>query len=169
MEIRAERPEDISGIFEVNEAAFGRPDEALLVDRLRARKAIVLSLVAVEDGKVVGHVLFSPVLVHNNSGVVHVLTGLGPVAVLPARQNQGIGSLLIKSGIKSCRAAGYRALIVLGHPNYYPRFGFRPAGPQAISCAYDVPEEAFMVLELEAGALEQIGGVAHYHPEFDGV
>lgn len=170
MEIREEIAEDFAAIYEINEAAFGRSDEPLLVDRLRSRKAIIHSLVAERNGELVGHALFSPVMIHKDSGVVIVAAGLGPVAVLPAYQKQGIGSALITAGIEMCREAGYRAMIVLGHPNYYPRFGFQPASCFNISCAYDdVPDDAFMVLGLEEGALKTINGVAYYHPEFDGV
>jgi putative acetyltransferase len=170
MEIREEIAEDFVAIYKVNEAAFGRPDEALLVDRLRESKAIIHSLVAEQNGELVGHALFSPVMIHGDSGVVTVVAGLGPVAVLPAFQKQGIGAALIDAGVDLCREAGYRAMIVLGYPSYYPRFGFQPADCLNISCAYDeVPDDAFMALELEEGALDAVSGVAHYHPEFDGV
>ena len=169
MEIRKEITKDIPDIYLVNEAAFGRLDEALLVDRLRAKKAIIFSLVAVHGDQIGGHALFSPILIHRENGLVTVVAGLGPIAVLPAFQNQGIGGALIKRGIKLCRAAGYQALIVLGHPEYYPRFGFQPASRFGISCKYEVPDDAFMVLELEKGVVEKISGVAHYHPEFDGI
>ena len=169
MEIRQETIEDIPQIFMINEAAFGRPDEALLIDRLRTRKAILHSLVAVKDEHPVGHALFSPILIQGDTGVVKVAAGLGPIAVLPDYQKQGIGGELINVGIHLCRKAGYRIMIVLGHPTYYPRFGFQPAGQSGISSTYDVPDEVFMALELEDGALKDVSGVAHYHPEFDGV
>lgn len=98
-----------------------------------------------------------------------VAAGLGPIAVLPENQDQGIGGALINKGIDLCRGARYRAVIVLGHPDYYPRFGFQAAGQLGINCAYDMPGDAFMALPLEKGALEGISGVAYYHPEFDGV
>ncbi len=170
MEIREEIEQDIPLIFEINDAAFGRSDEALLVDRLRAVKAIICSLIAIRDGQPLGHALFTPLLLHNESGVVAVLAALGPVAVLPAYQRQGIGQALIDQGIRMCRDSRYRAMLVLGHPSYYPRFGFRPASRFNIFSAYeDVPDDAFMALELEEGALETLSGVAHYHPQFDGV
>lgn len=169
MEIREEIAEDYQAIFEINEAAFGRADEALLVEKLRARKAILHSLVAERHGELVGHALFSPIMIHGDNGVVTVVAGLGPIAVLPAYQKQGIGAALIDAGIRLCGEACYRLMIVLGHPGYYPRFGFQQAGLFDIACAYDVPGEAFMVLELEKGALDVVSGVAFYHPEFDGV
>jgi putative acetyltransferase len=167
--IREESPEDIPAIYRINETAFGRPHEALLVNRLREQKAIIHSLVAEEQGELIGHVLFSPIMVHSESGVVVVACALGPVAVLPEKQKEGIGSMLIEAGIKLCLRAGYPAMFVLGHPSYYPRLGFRPASQFGISCAYEVPEEAFMALELQYAALQGVSGVAHYHSEFDGV
>jgi putative acetyltransferase len=169
MVIRKEIAEDIPAIFKINEAAFGRPEEALLVDRLRAKKGILFSLVAVHENRLVGHALFSPVLIQGENGVVIVVAGLGPIAVLPDTQDQGIGGALIKKGIDLCREVRYRAVIVLGHPSYYPRFGFQAAAQFGINCAYDVPDDAFMVLPLEKSALEGISGVAYYHPEFDDV
>jgi putative acetyltransferase len=167
--IREEITEDIPEIFEINEAAFGRPQEALLVDRMRARKAILYSLVAMRDSRLVGHALFSPILIYGHNGVVKVVAGLGPVAVLPSYQKQGIGGELINAGIEMCREAGYPAIIVLGHPDYYPHFGFQPAATFGISSTYDVPDDAFMVLALANGVGGDLSGVAHYHPEFDGV
>jgi putative acetyltransferase len=167
--IREEIAEDIPGIFEINEAAFGRPEEALLVDRLRARKAFIYSLVAVQDGQLVGHALISPILIQSDTGVVIVVAGLGPVAIRPSYQKQGIGGELITTGIELCREASYSAIVVLGHPDYYPRFGFQPAARFGISSPYDVPDDAFMVLELEKGVIGELNGVARYHPEFDGV
>lgn len=169
MEIRREIAEDGPAIYKVNEAAFGRAEEALLVDRLRACKAIIHSMVAVRNGELVGHALFTAIMIQGDDRVVTVVAGLGPVAVLPAYQKQGIGSALVDAGIEFCRESGYRVMIVLGHPSYYPRFGFQPASRFDITCGYDVPDEAFMALELEEGALEMISGLARYHPEFDGV
>lgn len=109
-------------------------------------------------------------MLHNESGLVTVISGLGPAAVLPAYQRQGIGAALIESGIRLCRSRRYRAMVVLGHPSYYPHFGFQPASRFAVFSAYeDVPDDAFMILELEDGALQTLSGVAHYHPCFDGV
>jgi putative acetyltransferase len=182
MEIRAEQPEDIEAIRQVNTAAFGRSGEADLVDRLRG-VASTLSLVAVqssspggvkESGQVVGHIFFSPVTIRaerNSTGSereredVPVL-GLAPVAVLPDHQRQGIGSRLIQQGLKECAQAGCKAIVVLGSPDYYPRFGFIPAREKRLKCEYDVPEEAFMVLELEKGALDNCAGTVKYRSEF---
>ena len=147
----------------------GRPEEARLVDTLRAHRAVIHSLVARLNGPIAGHALFTPILIHRNSGIITVAAALGPVAVLPSAQKQGIGTALITAGIALCRAARYPLLIVLGHPDYYPRFGFQPAASYGITSSYDVPEDAFMVLELQEGALASGSGVAYYHTAFDGV
>jgi len=165
--IRDEKSADEAGIYEVNAAAFGRPAEAELVQRLHALGAVTLSLVAVEEnGRVVGHALFSPMTVVGESGAETAAVGLGPVAVLPERQGQGIGTALIAAGLAGCRGAGHTAVIVLGHPSYYPRFGFQPASRYGITNMFGAPEEAFLVLELIPGALNDAAGVAHYHPAF---
>jgi putative acetyltransferase len=164
-DIRLETPYDISGIRRVNELAFGRPDEADLVDALRRGVASTISLVAVEAGEVIGHVYFSPVRV-DSEGASFDAVALGPMAVLPDRQNAGIGSALVREGLDECRRRGERVVFVLGHPNFYPRFGFRPSRPLGIDCEYDVPAEVFMVAELEPGALAGRTGTVRYAPEF---
>lgn len=168
MEIRAEQPEDAGGVWRVNELAFGRPDEADLVARLTARGAVTLSLVAVEAGEIVGHVFFTPMTVEDG-GQTTPAVGLGPVAVLPDRQGGGIGTQLITAGLEACRVQGAKAAFVLGHPDYYPRFGFVPSTRYAIRSTYDVPEDVFMAMELQPGGLAGVQGVARYQPEFDGV
>ncbi len=168
MMIRQETPIDVLAVYSVNEQAFGRPDEANLVDRLRANGKIMLSLVAVVNGRIVGHVLFSPMTLETETGS-YPIVGLGPVAVLPEVQRQGVGSRLIEAGLEMCRERGETAVIVLGHSEYYPRFGFVRASQFGIRSSYDVPDEAFMALELEEGVLNGRAGVAHYQPEFDGV
>jgi putative acetyltransferase len=143
------------------------------VDALRARGQAMLSLVAVEAPEVVGHILFSPVTIEpvgepageSSAGRVTAL-GLGPMAVLPTRQRQGIGSLLVRTGLEACRAAGHGCVVVLGHPEYYPRFGFAPASRYGVRWEHPAPDEAFMLLELRAGALGGRGGIVRYQPEF---
>ena len=166
--IRPAGRDDAPAIYAVEQAAFGRPAEADLVDALKHHPQVI-SLVALDGDMVVGHVLFSPVTVVDREKAIWEAYGLGPVAVQPGRQKLGIGGKLIRAGIDRLTAAGVDALFVLGHPSYYPRFGFQPAVRFGIKSSYDVPDEAFMVLELEEGALEGLRGVAHYHPEFDGV
>jgi putative acetyltransferase len=168
MLVRPENEEDLAAIRDVNYAAFGRDGESALVDALRARGAIICSLVAEEEGRIVGHVLFSPVTLYTNNDQVEG-AGLGPVAVLPAQQRRGIGEALIRAGMAICHEAGYGFAVVLGHPSYYPRFGFRPSRPLGIRWEHDAPEEAFMVMELRSGALFGLSGIIQYQPEFDGV
>lgn len=166
--IRRERPEDSPAIRRLLAEAFGKEDEARLVDVLRRRRAITLSLVAVRSDQVVGHILFSPVTVNSEGSSFNAL-GLGPMAVAPALQNSGIGSELVKTGLRKCTGAGYEIAVVLGHPNYYPRLGFKTAKSVGIRCEFDVPDEAFMVMELREGALNGRSGIVRYQPEFNDV
>lgn len=166
--IRAERPGEEVAVRAVNDAAFGREAEGALVDRLRERGKLLLSLVAEEEGAIVGHVAFTRVRpVAGGEGVAGA--GLAPMAVLPGRQRAGVGSRLVRAGIEACRAAGIGYVVVLGHPEYYPRFGFVPAGLFGISCRWPVPDEAFQVRELTSGALDAVRGTVEYEPEFDEV
>lgn len=165
MEIRAEHPEDISAIRQVNIAAFGRTDEADLVDRLRGIDS-TLSFVAVEAEQILGHIFFSPVTIEGEWADDLFLLGLAPVAILPDYQRQGIGSQLIRHSLKACAQAGCQAIVVLGYPDYYPKFGFIPAKTKGLTCEYKVPDEVFMVLELELGALAGCHGTVKYQPEF---
>ena len=167
MQIRPESAEDIAAIRAVNLAAFGTSVEADLVDSLRAQAAPIISAVAEDAGVIVGHILFSPVTLIGQT--TPAMMGLAPMAVAPARQRRGIGSSLVRAGLEECRRIGARAVVVLGHPEYYPRFGFVPASRFALRCEYDVPDNAFMALELDAGALTGMSGVIRYHPAFGSV
>jgi putative acetyltransferase len=164
IEIRTERAEDTAAIHEILIKAFDGPCEAKLVRLLRERKKAETALAAVSDGKVVGHIVFSRVTIarspKNFSGI-----GLAPVAVLPEFQRKGIGSRLIQEGLEHCKRAGYDAVVVLGDPNYYSRFGFSRASDYGLENEYGAHEE-FMVLALKPGALETVGGVVKYEPEF---
>lgn len=167
MEVRAEKPDDVEAIFRVNVAAFGREGEANLVDQLRG-VASTLSFVAVEsEQQIVGHIFFSPVVIAGECADRLLVLGLAPVAVLPDYQRQGIGSLLIQHGLSECARLGFKAVVVLGSPEYYPRFGFIPAKQKGLGCEYPVPDEAFMVLELEGGVLEGSAGMVKYRSEFN--
>ncbi len=163
--IRSEEPEDLSAIHAVNVAAFPSPAEADLVDKLRSEGAHVLSLVALDGERVIAHILFSPVIIETESGTVDAI-GLGPMSVLPDRQREGIGSQLVKAGLSECTAMGHSAVVVLGHPQYYPRFGFNQADRHGISCEFPSPPEAFMVMALQDGALDGVSGLAKYHRAF---
>lgn len=167
--IREETAQDLAGITRVNELAFDRSGEARAVIDLRVRGAITLSLVAIIAEQVVGHLLFSPVNIRSAAGNSDArVVGLGPLAVLPAYQSRGIGSKLCSAGLEECAQRGFAAVFVLGHPAYYPRFGFKPAGQLGFTCQWDVPEEAFMVKIFERRALAG-GGVVYYAPEFNGL
>jgi putative acetyltransferase len=168
MIIRTEKPEDLAAIRRVNEQAFGRASEADLVDALRRNGKVMVSLVAEADGRIVGHILFSPATIESGGDRL-VGAGLAPLAVLPEWQNRGIGSLLVKHGLAHCREAGQRFAVVLGHPDYYPRFGFIPASRFNLKCEYEVPDEVFMALELRVGGLQAGAGVVEYQPEFSQV
>lgn len=167
-QIHPESPEDIPGIYEVNRSAFGRVDEADLVNKLRLDNAITLSLVAVDNGQVVGHILITPVTVDSEDSQWNAVA-LGPMAVLPPYQKQGIGSQLIRAAFAELIRTGHFVVIVLGHPQYYPRFGFKPSKPLGIQWEISVPEDVFMVAELKDGALDGKKGVVRYHPAFNGV
>lgn len=164
--VRPERPDDQAGVYLVHERAFGRRSEADLVDRLRHGGKASVSLVAEEAGRVVGHILFSPVSL-SVAGCSAV--GIGPMAVLPDRQRQGIGSVLVRRGLDESRRLGHERVVVLGHAGYYPRFGFMPASRFGIRCQYDAPDDAFMAMELRRGAWNGCAGLALYAPEFEGV
>ncbi|MEG4406239.1 N-acetyltransferase [Microcoleus sp. MON2_D5] len=165
MYIRTEKPEDLEAVRQVNIAAFGRENEANLVDRLRGI-ASTFSFVALPSDRIVGHIFFSPVVVEGKCSSNLSILGLAPVAVIPEYQRQGIGTLLIQHGLEECRRSGFHAVVVLGHPDFYSRFGFIPASRKSLKCEYDVPEEAFMVLELESGALQDCSGTVKYRSEF---
>jgi putative acetyltransferase len=165
--VRTERPTDAGAVLLVHDAAFGRAAEGALVDALRAADQATVSLVAETDGRVVGHVLLSPVTVAGaRPGDV---LGLAPMAVLPAHQRRGIGGALVDAALATAHAGGRRAVVVLGHPAYYPRFGFVPASRFGLRCEYDAPDDAFLALELRAGALAACRGLVRYRPEFAAV
>ena len=170
--VRAETEADVPAVRQLNELAFGRPQEAALVDALRAAAHPHVSLVAVEDGEVVGHIFFSPVSIEpdepvsTNAAAAGMALGLAPMAVLPDQQNRGIGSQLVREGLRACRSLGCEVVVVLGHPGYYPRFGFVTASRKGLRCEYDVPDEVFMATELSPGALAGVRGLVKYHPAF---
>ncbi|HEU4386275.1 MAG TPA: N-acetyltransferase [Blastocatellia bacterium] len=168
--IRPEEAQDLAAIHSVNERAFGSPAEADLVDMLRRNGKAVLSLVATAEDSVVGHILFSIVTIDPDPEGRFRAVGLAPMAVLPERQNRGIGSMLVRDGLSKCRDAGFEAVVVLGHSHYYPRFGFVPASRFGLTSEYDVPDDVFMALELRPGSLKSVrNGIVRYQPEFAAV
>jgi len=162
---RRETPKDIDSIRYVNEQAFEQKGEAELIDKLRNRNVVTLSLVAVQDEQIVGHILFSPVTVESEGSRFEAIS-LAPMAVLPEYQRQGIGSQLVQVGLKECYQLGHEVVVVVGHPDYYPRFGFVPAKTKGIDCEFEVPDEAWMILELREGALAGRKGTVKFQPEF---
>lgn len=164
VEIRSEKPEDIALVRHVHQQAFHRANEARLVELLRAAGKARLSLVAEQDGQVVAHLLFSPVTLDPARPDLRFV-GLAPVGVLPESQKQGIGSRLIREGLKACREAGYEAVVVLGDPAFYSRFGCSCASAYGLGNEYGADED-FMVVELRQGALAGITGTVKYQPEF---
>jgi len=166
--VRPETAADREGVSRINQEAFGQSDEAELVEQLQRDAEAHVSLVAEIDGTVVGHIFFSPVEIHASGGSIAAM-GLAPMAVLPAWQRQGIGGQLVREGLEACRRQGVEAVVVLGPPEYYPRFGFRPAVEFGLGSEYDVPEGGFMAMELTEGALEPVEGEVGYHPAFGAV
>jgi len=166
--VRTETADDISAIHRVVAAAFGQTVEADLIDGLRAAGALTVSLIATIDETVVGHIAFSPVDIDDDEDSAKAL-GLGPLAVVPAHQNQGIGTGLVEAGLARCRDLGVAIVVVLGEPGYYGRFGFGPSVAHDIRWEHDAPADAFMVRELVPGALAGVRGTARYHAALDGV
>jgi putative acetyltransferase len=166
MHVRRERPGDNAGIRAVHIEAFGGSTEADLVDALGDQASPLVSLVADEDGRIVGHILFSPVTLNDRPELA--LMGLAPMAVMPTQQRRGIGGALVREGLVQCRCIGAGAVVVIGHADYYPRFGFAPASRFGLRSEYAVADEVFMVLELVAGVMSGKSGTIRYHPAFAG-
>src|SRR5262245_37909563 len=164
MIVRKEEPGDFDAVRIVNERAFGQPDEARIVNALRGL-ADAISLVALVDDQVAGHILFTPVTIDDADPRLSA-SGLAPMAVLPEFQRRGIGSALVNAGLDACRAAGHDLVVVLGHPGFYPKFGFAAAAAHGLRCEYPVPPEAFMVIELRPKSLLRARGLVRYRPEF---
>lgn len=152
----------------MNQTAFQSHYEANVVECLRLNCVEIYSLVAKFGEQVVGHILFSPVHIVQDQGRSIKGMGLGPLAVLPDYQGQGIGMSLSQAGMLRMKQIGYPFVVVLGHPGYYPRFGFNPASTYGIRCAFEnVPDEAFMICVFNSKVMQGVKGVAHYRPEFD--
>lgn len=156
--IREEQPADLDAIRAVHQQAFGQNEEAALVDRLHADGDVLVSLVAEAEAALVGHILFSPLAIEQGEEEL-TAAALAPVAVTPSYQGRGIGAALIEEGLARCREKGIPAVVVLGHPGYYPRFGFSAASAEVLTAPFSGP--SFMALELSPGALAKGGRVRY--------
>lgn len=163
-EIRNELSGDVPAVRALNLIAFPTEAEANLVDALRAEAQPLISLVASDGEAVVGHIMFTPTELSGSSSLN--IMGLAPMAVAPDRQGHGIGSQLVSEGLERCKELGAGAVVVLGHPTYYPRFGFERASIKNIGCEYEVPDDVFMIVELVADYLPDTGGTIKYHAAF---
>ena len=165
--LRQETPEDQPAVKNVLDAAFGQSDESLMVERLRQSPEYIpeLSLIAERNGVVVGCIHFSRLIIRSGAAD-HFSLSLAPVAVLPEFQNRGIGTLLIREGLERARELGFSSVVVIGHPAYYPRFGFKPAGRWDITALFPVPGEAFMAMELVKGGLDGVSGTVIFSQAF---
>ncbi len=165
--IREEKQRDYERVRIVNEQAFGQPDEGRIVDKLRESCKEKVSLVAVSDTAIIGHIFFNPVTIEILDGFIQGM-GLAPMAVLPNFQNKGVGSLLVNEGLRIIKAMSYPFVIVLGHENYYPRFGFERASQYGITCQWEgVPDDAFMAMIIDEPVMKGVAGIARYRDEFD--
>ena len=165
--VRSERLEDIASVRILNEHAFEQLAEANIVDKLRHACPEMLSFVAEDEGRVVGHILFAPAVIKSGKKVVQGMA-LAPMAVVPERQREGIGTKLVEHGFKVLQERSCPFVIVLGHPDYYPRFGFELASRYRITCQWEgVPDEAFMIIIFDDIVMEGVAGVARYRDEFD--
>jgi putative acetyltransferase len=165
--VRPERLEDIPSVRILNERAFEQSAEADIVDKLRHACPEMLSFVAEDESHVVGHILFTPAAIKSGKRVIQGMA-LAPMAVLPERQREGIGTKLVEHGLNVLQERSCPFVIVLGHPDYYPRFGFELASRHSIACQWEgVPDEAFMIIIFDEIVMEGVAGVARYRDEFD--
>ena len=173
--IRKETLDDYDRVIQLTEQAFetleiSSHNEGKLVDKLRKAPTFIpeLSLVAELDGRLVGHILFTPLQIKNEHDSFTSLV-LGPVSVLPEFQKRGIGGQLIRAGHQKAKELGFQSVILIGHPEYYPRFGYKPASTWGIKTQVPLPsDDVFMAVELTEGALGNVSGVVIFPPEFDG-
>jgi len=163
MTIRRRLPADDDAIRRLNDAAFGGPAESKLISDLRAAGLAVIELVALAHDDIVGHILFSELSVLSDGRPVDALA-LAPMAVRPDRQRAGIGTALVRAGLEAARAGKWRAVIVLGHPFYYPRFGFSAGRARHLTAPFR--GDAFMALEVAPGALDGVEVSVVYPPAF---
>ena len=162
IQIREEHPDDVAAVREVNRLAFGQEQESNIVEALRTNGGALLSLIATVNGQVAGHIMYSPLTVAENVQSV----ALGPMAVVPEYQRQGIGTQLIEGGNRKIKDAGYPFIIVVGHAQYYPGFGSRPAIESGIKWEWDISGRSFHVLVLNEAKMQGASGLAKYRHEF---
>lgn len=167
IEIRQEEACDFPAVYEINLKAFNRKEEARLADRLRLGDGFIpeLSLVATVEDKIVGHILFTKISIIDEDRS-HDSLALAPMAVSPDMQGKGIGEQLVRYGLDKARELGYQSVIVLGHTEYYPRFGFVPTSKWNIRPPFNVPADVFMAKELIDGSLSNVKGLVKYAKEF---
>jgi len=165
--IRNETKKDYDQIRKINDLAFKQENEGKMVDALRKTTDFnyLLSLVAEIKGEIVGHILFYPLKIKNKNEE-HTVLSLAPIAVHPKYQNKGIGSKLVKRGLEIAKDNGFDAVIVIGHPNYYPRFGFTPAKNWNIKLPFNAPDDVFLAIELKKDSLKNCSGTVEFTKEF---
>lgn len=166
--IRPEHGEELKKIGEINDLAFKGPNEAKLVEAIRESTFFIpsLSLVAESSEGLIGHILFSLIMIETETRLLPTL-GLAPMAVLPNFQNQGVGSALVREGLSRAEQQGFKHVFVLGHPNFYPKFGFKPSRPMGVEAPFSVPDDVFMAYEIKKNSLDGIQGKVKYPPAFD--
>ncbi|MFN8417486.1 MAG: N-acetyltransferase [Cytophagaceae bacterium] len=172
LHIRQESVHDYAEVYELNRLAFEQDGEAKLVDALRKNSDVFipeLSIVAVMNNAIVGHILFTKIKIQEEQGATYESLALAPMAVLPEFQKQGIGTQLVQNGLNMAKQLNYPSVIVLGHNHYYPKFGFEPAAKWNIKAPFNVPSHFFMALELKLDSLKNISGTVIYPKEFEGV
>jgi predicted N-acetyltransferase YhbS len=167
--IRQERPNDYEKVYEINKRAFNQENESELIKKIRKGQNHIpaLSLVAEIEGKLVGHILFSKIKIVGDLNYDSL--ALAPMAVIPEYQKKGIGSKLVAGGLKKAKKLGFNSIIVLGHKDYYTKFGFRRASRWGIKCPFEVPDDVFMAIELTINALDGKAGIVAYPDEFNEV
>ena len=172
--IRPERPEDYREVEALTREAFWgvfHPtcDEHYLVHKLRSSRDFVpaLDMVAESEGRIVGHILYTKACVTDAAGLDHEVLTFGPLSVLPAYWKRGIGTALMRATIEQAGKLGFRGIVIVGHPDYYCRVGFRPAGAFGIVTEQGNAHDAFMALPLFPGALDGIAGVYRESPDFE--
>lgn len=166
MNIRQESPQDFQAIYEINHLAFEQEGESQLIEKIRKSETFIpeLSLVAEQNNKVIGHILFSKIKIIGEQSYPSL--ALAPMSVHPDFQNKGIGSQLVTQGLQIAKKLNFEHVIVLGHHNFYPKFGFQKASNWSIQCPFEVPGDHFMAIELVEGSLENKGGLVEYPPIF---